>query len=37
MVIKGSATKQNGERLHPAADVEQGGKKEGMEGRGLGA
>lgn len=34
MVIKGSATKHNGERLHPAADVEQGGKKEGMEGRG---
>lgn len=28
MVIKGSATKRNGERLHPAADVEQEGKKE---------
>lgn len=28
MVIKGSAAKRDGERLHPAADVEQEGKKE---------
>ena len=28
MVIKGSAAKHDGERLHPAADVEQEGKKE---------
>lgn len=35
MVIKGSAAKRDGERLHPAADVEQEGKKEKeeMEGR----
>lgn len=35
MVIKGSAAKRDGERLHPAADVEQEGKKEikEMEGR----
>lgn len=32
MVIKGRATKHNGERLHPAADVEQGGKKVEMGG-----
>lgn len=35
MVIKGSVAKRDGERLHPAADVEQGGKKEeGTEGKG---
>lgn len=28
MVIKGSAAKRDGERLHLAADVEQEGKKE---------
>lgn len=28
MVIKGSAAKHDGERLHPAADVEQEGRKE---------
>lgn len=35
MVIKGSAAKRDRERLHPAADVEQEGKKEikEMEGR----
>lgn len=35
MVIKGGAAKRDGERLHPAADVEQEGKKEikEMEGR----
>ena len=31
MVIKGSAAKRDGERLHPAADVEQEGKKEKEE------
>lgn len=31
MVIKGSAAKRDGERLHPAADVEQEGKKEKRE------
>ena len=35
MVIKGSAARRDGERLHPAADVEQEGRKERneMEGR----
>lgn len=27
MVIKGSAAKHDGERLHPAADVEQQGRR----------
>lgn len=38
MVIKGSAAKRDGERLHPAADVEQEGmKKKGeTEGRDFG-
>lgn len=27
MVIKGSAAKRDGKRLHPVADVEQEGKK----------
>lgn len=31
MVIKGSAAKRDAERLHPAADVEQEGKKEKEE------
>lgn len=34
MVIKGSAAKRDGERLHPAADVEQEGKKEKRGGEG---
>lgn len=34
MVIKGSAAKHDGERLHPGADVEQGGKKEREEAEG---
>lgn len=34
MVIKGSAAKRDGERLHPAADVEQEGKKERKRGDG---
>lgn len=36
MVIKGSAAKRDGERLHPVADVEQGGKKEKEESVGRG-
>lgn len=32
MVIKGRVAKRDGERLHPAADVEQEGKKEKKKG-----